>query len=94
VTLGAGHPEESPQDVTVGNILIPAPRQNGRTLLVHYLRPGTIPAISAVEIGSHRDELRGKTVFVGVTDFTAAGDRLVSPYGMNFAGVEMNAQAF
>jgi len=94
VTLGAGNPEESPQDVTVGNILIPAARQNGRTLLVHYLRPGAIPAISAVEIGSHRDELRGKTVFVGVTDFTAAGDRLVSPYGVNFAGVEMNAQAF
>jgi len=94
LTLGAGNPEESPEDVTVGNIRIPAPRQNGRTLLVHYLQPGTIPAISALEIGSHRDELRGKTVFIGVTDFTAASDRLVSPYGVNFAGVEMNAQAF
>ena len=94
LTLGAGNPEESPDDVTVGNIRIPAPRQNGRTLLVHYLQPGTIPAISALEIGSHRDELRGKTVFIGVTDFTAANDRLVNPYGVNFAGVEMNAQAF
>ena len=94
LTLGAGNPEESPDDVTVGNIRIPASRQNGRTLLVHYLQPGTIPAISALEIGSHRDELRGKTVFIGVTDFTAASDRLVSPYGVNFAGVEMNAQAF
>lgn len=94
LTLGAGNPEESPEDVTVGNIRIPAPRQNGRTLLVHYLQPGTIPVISALEIGSHRDELQGKTVFVGVTDFAAASDRLVSPYEVNFAGVEMNAQAF
>ena len=94
LTLGAGNLEESPDDVTVGDIRIPAARQNGRTLLVHYLQPGTIPAISALEIGSHRDEIRGKTVFIGVTDFTAASDRLVSPYGVNFAGVEMNAQAF
>jgi signal transduction histidine kinase len=94
LTLGAGNPEESPDDVTVGNIRIPAPRRNGRTLLVHYLQPGTIPVISALEIESHREQLRGKTVFIGVTDFTAASDRLVSPYGANFAGVEMNAQAF
>jgi len=47
-----------------------------------------------LEIGRHREELRGKTVFLGVTDFSAASDRLVSPYGVNFAGVEMHAQAF
>lgn len=94
VTLGAGNPEESPKDVTVGNIRIPAPRKGGRPLLIRYLQPGTIPSISALEIGQHREELRGKTVFLGVTDFSAAGDRLVSPYGVNFPGVEMNAQAF
>jgi signal transduction histidine kinase len=94
VTLGADNPEESPEDLMVGNILIPAPRQNGRTLLIRYLDLGTIPNISALEIGRHREELRGKTVFLGVTDFSAANDRLVSPYGVNFAGVEMHAQAF
>jgi signal transduction histidine kinase len=94
VTLDAGNPEESPEDVTVGSILIPAPRKNGRPLLIRYLQPGTIPVIPALEIGRHREELRGKTVFLGVTDFSAASDRLVSPYGVNFAGVEMHAQAF
>jgi len=94
VTLGAGNPEESPEDLTVGNILIPAPRKNGRSLLIRYLQPGTIPSISASEIGRRREELRGKTIFLGVTDFSAASDRLVSPYGGNFAGVEMHAQAF
>jgi signal transduction histidine kinase len=94
VTLGAGNPEESPDDVTVGNILIPAPRQGGRPLLIRYLRAGTIPTISALDIDRHREELRGKTVFLGVTALSAANDRLVNPYGVNFPGVEMHAQAF
>jgi signal transduction histidine kinase len=94
VTLGAGNPEESPEDVTVGNIVIPAPRQDGRPLLIRYLQPGTIPTISALEIDRHREELRGKTVFLGITALSAANDRLVNPYGVNFAGVEMHAQAF
>jgi len=94
VTLGAGYPEESPDDVTVGNILIPAPRQGGRPLLIRYLRAGTIPTISALDIDRHREELRGKTVFLGVTALSAANDRLVNPYGVNFPGVEMHAQAF
>jgi signal transduction histidine kinase len=38
--------------------------------------------------------LRGKTVFLGITALSAANDRLVSPYGVNFAGIEMHAQAF
>ena len=94
VTLGADNPEESPEDVTVGNILIPAPRKDGRSLFIRYLQPGTIPTISASDIPRHREELRGKTVFLGVTALSAANDRLVSPYGVNFPGVEMHAQAF
>ncbi len=94
VSLGAGNPEESPDDVTVGNIRIPAPQQGGRPLLIRYLQPGTIPTVSALEIGRHLDELHGKTVFLGITALSAANDRLVSPYGVNFAGIEMHAQAF
>jgi len=94
VTLGAGNPEETPKDVTVGSILIPSPRENGRTLLIRYLPAGTIPSVSAVEINQHREELRGKTVFLGITDLSAADDRVVNPYGENIAGVEMHAQAF
>ncbi len=93
-TLGAGYPEESPQDLSLAGILIPAPRQDGRPLLIRYLRPGTIPSVSALQIGQHRDELRGKTVFLGITALSAANDRLLNPYGVNFPGVEMHAQAF
>jgi len=94
LSLGAGNPEETPQDVTVGSVLIPSPRSNGRTLLIRYLQPGTIPEVSALEIAQHHDQLRGKTVFLGITDLSAANDRLVNPYGVNFPGVEMHAQAF
>ena len=94
LSLDAGNPEESPDDVRVGNVLIPAPRSNGRALLVRYLQPGTIPEVSAMEIGRHREELRAKTVFLGITDLSAANDRLVNPFGVNFPGVEMHAQAF
>jgi signal transduction histidine kinase len=94
LSLGAGNPEESPDDVRIGNVLIPAPLSNGRALLVRYLQPGTIPEVSALQIGQHREELRGKTVFLGITDLSAANDRLVNPYGINFPGVEMHAQAF
>lgn len=94
VILGAGNPEESPEDVKIGNILIPVPRENGRILLIRYLPAGTIPSVSAAEISQHREDLRGKTVFLGVTDLSAADDRVVNPYGENIAGVEMHAQAF
>jgi signal transduction histidine kinase len=47
-----------------------------------------------LDIDRHREELRGKTVFLGVTALSAANDRLVNPYGVNFPGVEMHAQAF
>jgi signal transduction histidine kinase len=87
-------PDETPEDVTVAGIIIPAPRSDGRTLLIRYLPAGTIPEVSALEISQHRDQLRGKTVFLGITDLSAANDRLVSPLNVNFPGVEMHAQAF
>jgi len=93
-SLGAGNPEESLEDVAVGNVVIPAPRKDGRPLLVRYLPPGTIPEVSALEIAKHHDQLRGKTIFLGVTALSAANDRLVNPYGVTFPGVEMHAQAF
>jgi len=94
VSLGAPNTEESPDDVSMGNVLIPAPRKGGRPLLVRYLQPGTIPEVSALEIARHREDLRGKTVFLGITALSAANDRLLNPYGVNFPGVEMHAQAF
>lgn len=86
---------ESPEDVQVGATLIPAARgAGGRPMLIHYLKPGLIPVVSALELDLHRDMLRGKTVFIGVTALSAAHDRLVNPYGDNVPGVAVHAHAF
>jgi len=87
-------PIESPDDIQIGSQLVPAPRDRDRALRVHYLPPGTVPTVSVLDIDSHRDALRDKVVFVGVTDLSAAGDRLVNPYKESVAGVEVHAQLY
>jgi signal transduction histidine kinase len=85
---------ESPEDVQVGDTMIPAPRgPAGRPMLIRYLRPG-IPVVSALALDQHLDMLRGKTVFVGITALSAANDRLLNPYGDNLPGVAVHAHAF
>jgi signal transduction histidine kinase len=97
---------ESPQDVQVGETLIPATREAssanpeagadtsaGRLMFVSYLQGG-IPTVSALEIERYANLIRGKTVFLGVTALTAARDRLVNPYGQNVPGVAVHAHAF
>jgi len=84
---------ESPGDVQVGGTLIPAARSEGdRPLRIRYLGSG-IPTVSALEIDQHRDELRAKTVFLGVTAL-GANDRVVNPYGLDVPGVAVHAYAF
>jgi signal transduction histidine kinase len=86
---------ESPDDLQVGSTVIPAPRgSEGRPLLIRYLPAGTIPTVSVLAIAQHRDMIRGKTVFLGVTDLSAAKDRLINPFGDYVAGVAVNAYAF
>ncbi|MGH9559193.1 MAG: CHASE2 domain-containing protein [Bryobacteraceae bacterium] len=84
---------DSPEDVEIGNLTIPAPRRAryGRTMFIRYLRSG-IPEISAADLDARADELRGKTVFLGVTA-SGAHDRPIGPFG-EIPGVEMNAQAY
>lgn len=89
---------ESPSDLQVGTMVIPAARRTGsengaRPLWIRYL-PAGIPTISVTELTQNLPQLRGKTVFVGITALTAARDRLVNPYQQNIAGVEVHAQAF
>jgi signal transduction histidine kinase len=87
--------EESPEDVRVGDIVIPAPRVAGvRLMPIRYRAPGVIPTISVLDIARNHDLIRGKVVFLGVTSLSAANDRLVSPAGQDVAGVEVHAQAF
>jgi signal transduction histidine kinase len=85
---------ESPDELTVGPLTIPATRSEGaRPMLIRYLPDGLEP-ISALAIRDHREQLRGRVVFLGVTALSAARDRLVNPYGQNVPGVEVHAHAF
>jgi signal transduction histidine kinase len=83
---------QSPDDVQVGNVLIPAAHKDARRVYIRYL-PNQIPRVSALEISQKSELIHGKTVFVGVTALAAARDRPVTPYG-EIPGVEMHAQLY
>jgi signal transduction histidine kinase len=85
---------ESPEDLQIGDLVVPASRGVGnRPLLIRYLPEGT-PRISVMDLAERRNQLKGKTVFLGVTALSAAKDRLVNPYGEYVAGVEIHAHVF
>ena len=90
---------ESPEDIQIGPTVIPASRASvdgiiGRPLYLRYMRPGTVPRVSALDILQHTGEIRGKTAFIGVTALDATRDRIVNPYGANLPGVEEHVHAF
>jgi signal transduction histidine kinase len=86
---------ESPGDLQIGStVIFPARKTPEHPMLIRYLPPRRIPTISALHIDRHRDLIRDKTVFLGITALSAAHDRLVSPSGDDVAGVEVHAQAF
>jgi signal transduction histidine kinase len=93
--LASGQPTvESPDDLEIGGVRIPAARSSsGRPLFVRYLPQG-IPRVSVLEVGEHPEMIRGKVVFLGETALTAARDRLVNPYGQNVPGVAAHAHLF
>ncbi|MEO8025647.1 MAG: CHASE2 domain-containing protein [Bryobacteraceae bacterium] len=87
---------ESPDDLEIGGVTLPAPRASQRALRIRYLPQG-IPILSLSELKknpSQAEKLKGKAVFVGVTALTAARDRVVSPFGEYLPGVEVHAHAF
>jgi signal transduction histidine kinase len=89
---------ESPEDLQIGNELIPAARtaDGNRTLRILF-RQEPIPQISLQEL-SAKPELAARfanqVVFVGVTSFSATPDRVKTPYGLMMPGVEAHAQLF
>jgi signal transduction histidine kinase len=85
-------PTETPDDVETGGVTIPARRANRRLMYIRYL-PAGVPTVSAIEIASHRDLLRGKTVFVGVTAL-AANDQAQIPFGGTIPGVALHSQIY
>jgi signal transduction histidine kinase len=94
---GGGPVLESPDDIEVGGLLIPAARRNSeRPLYIRY-RPSGIPVLSLDAL--RRDpplaaSARDKVVFFGVTALTYAMDRLKDPMGYDMPGVEIHAHAF
>ena len=90
---------ESPEDIQIGNEIIPAARKNegNRPLRVLYSQNLT-PEISIKELKDHPERaarFTGQTVFVGVTSDTATYDRVATPYETGrIPGVEVHAQLF
>jgi len=85
--------QNGPDEIDTGGVAIPAkPGENGRLMYIRYLASG-IPIVSALEVAAHRDLLRGKAVFVGVTA-QAANDQAAIPFGEDIPGVEMHAQIY
>ena len=80
--------------ISVGQEAIPVNQEGG--MMIHFRGPpGTIPHYSAADIIAHRvppQALAGKIVVVGVTAH-ALGDRVVTPVGGDFPGVEVQATA-
>lgn len=90
---------ESPQDLQVGDELIPAARtsERNRPLRVLY-NAEPIPQISLKELVD-RPELaarfHGQVVFLGVTSISGSYDRVATPYSQGrIPGVEVHAQLF
>jgi signal transduction histidine kinase len=87
---------ESPDDIEVGGVDIPAGRHgNDRMMRIRFPMPE--PAISLQDLKkdpSLAGRFRGRTVFIGITALTAARDRLINPRGEATPGVEVHRAAF
>jgi signal transduction histidine kinase len=90
---------ESPEDLQIGNELIPAARttEGNRPLHVQYtMEP--IPQISLKDLVDKpqlADRFRGQVVFLGVTSISGSYDRVATPFGQGrIPGVEVHARLF
>ncbi len=105
LATGGGPILESPWDLQVGGVVVPARRRHDiRSMLIRYLPPlpdgnSPIPTVTFAQmLGSAPplEKLRNKVVFVGIMAESAAWDRLMTPYsfGRTMPGVEVHAHAF
>jgi signal transduction histidine kinase len=87
---------ESPDDLEVGGVRIPASRRSGDRLMRIRFPEITAPiSVVGLQRDPHLGELlRGKTIFVGHTALTAARDRVIDPRGEALPGVEVHRDAF
>jgi signal transduction histidine kinase len=95
---------ESPSDLRVGDVVIPARRADARAVYVRRLPGGpdgstAIPRLSLVQLRENPAAVgmfRDKVVFIGVTAQSAARDRLLTPYDSErpMPGVEIHANTY
>ena len=95
---------ETPEGLDVGDVHVPARRDNDRLLRIRYLPPeangdSRIPQVTLRQVVTEPESARafaGKVVFVGATAQSATRDRMMTPYNTlrPMPGVEIHAQAF
>ena len=90
---------ESPDDLQVGDLLIPSRIGKGRPLRIRYLPIGGIPRVTLKQLADNPErakEFRDKVVFAGVTDQTALQDRRMTPISdqQQMPGVEIHANVY
>lgn len=87
---------ESPNDLQVGMLHIPAPRSTARSIYIRY-GPYSMPQVTLKDLRHNPNaglQFGGKAVFVGFTDQSTARDRLMTPMGYLMTGVEIHAHLF
>jgi len=104
LSRGAQWVVESPDDLEIAGVRIPARANDSRAMRIRYLPPapdGTFP-LERVSLADLRQDpslaahFRGKVVFVGVTAQSAMRDRMLTPYadGSYMPGIEIHANIF
>jgi signal transduction histidine kinase len=104
LSRGAPWVLESPRDLEIGNVRVPARAADSRSLRIRYLPPGpdgTFPLDRVSLADLRRDpalaaRFRGRVVFVGVTAQSAMRDRMLTPFadGSYMPGIEIHANIF
>ena len=91
---------ETPRDLELGSLIIPAANATGRSMRIRFAPPETvkIPSISLKQLRddpTRAGEFAGRIVFAGVTAQTLTKDRWPTPYSPTpMAGVEVLANAY
>jgi signal transduction histidine kinase len=104
LSRGAPWVLESPRDLEIGSVRVPARAADSRSLRIRYLPPGpdgTFPLDRVSLADLRRDpalaaRFRGRVVFVGVTAQSAMRDRMLTPFadGSYMPGIEIHANIF
>ena len=97
--LASGSPAilETPADLEVGPIVIPARPDTARAMRIRYRPPGAIARLSlrdVIDTPAKAEAFRGKAVFVGFTAQSEVKDRLMTPLEVMMPGVEIHAHAY